>query len=82
MFQGALGGLTVIGRTESGDIGNFLKYSYDHRWTIDNPSTVDPRLTNRQNRYYTGGAAWNNDYFLVSNDYLRFGKYRNRLFLT
>ncbi|MGN6615919.1 MAG: SusC/RagA family TonB-linked outer membrane protein [Ilyomonas sp.] len=71
LFQGAKGGLQFIGRTESGDIGNFLQYAYDHRWTIDHPSAVDPRLTNRQNRYYTGGSAWNNDYFLKPNDYLR-----------
>jgi len=71
LFQGATGALQFIGRTESGDIGNFLQYSYDHRWTIDNPSSVDPRLTNRSNRYYTGGSAWNNDYFLKSNDYVR-----------
>lgn len=71
LFQGAMGGLQFIGRTESGDIGNFLQYSYDHRWTIDNPSSVDPRLTNRQNRYYTGGAAWNNSYFVKSNNYVR-----------
>ena len=71
LFQGATGGLQYIGRTESGDIGNFLQYSYDHRWTIDHPSSVDPRLTNRQNRYYTGGSAFNNTYFLKSNDYMR-----------
>lgn len=71
LFQGAMGGLQFIGRTESGDIGNFLQYSYDHRWTIDKPSSVDPRLTNRQNRYYTGGAAWNNTYFLKTNNYVR-----------
>ncbi|MBW7892992.1 MAG: SusC/RagA family TonB-linked outer membrane protein, partial [Chitinophagaceae bacterium] len=71
LFQGAMGGLQYIGRTESGDIGNFLQYSFDHRWTIDNPSSVDPRLTNRQNRYYTGGSAWNNTYFARNNNYIR-----------
>ncbi len=71
LVQGATGGLQFIGRTESGDIGNFLQYSYDHRWTIDQPSSIDPRLTNRQNRYYTGGSAWNNDYFIKSNNYMR-----------
>lgn len=71
LFQGTLGALQYIGRTESGDIGNFLQWSYDHRWTIPDPSSENPRLTNRQNRYYSGGAAWNNDYFLRPNDYLR-----------
>lgn len=66
LFQGATGGLLYIG-TESGDIGNYLQYSYDHQWTIDNPSSVDPRIANRGNTYYTG----NNTYFLRSSDYLR-----------
>ena len=66
LFQGATGGLLYIG-TESGDIGNYLQYSYDHRWTIDNPSSVDPRITNRGNKYFSGG----NTYFLRSSDYLR-----------
>jgi TonB-dependent starch-binding outer membrane protein SusC len=66
LFQGATGGLLYIG-TESGDIGNYLQYSYDHQWTIDNPSSVDPRIANRGNTYYTG----NNTYFLRSSDYFR-----------
>jgi TonB-linked SusC/RagA family outer membrane protein len=66
LFQGATGGLLYIG-TESGDIGNYLKYSYDHQWTIDNPSSVDPRIANRGNTYYSGG----NTYFLRSSDYFR-----------
>ena len=76
LFQGATGGLQYVGLTESGDIGNYLKYSYDRRWTIDNPSSENPRLANRNNTYYTntdfanGGAAANT-YFLKSNNYLR-----------
>lgn len=66
LFQGATGGLLYIG-TESGDIGNYLQYTYDHRWTIDNPSSVDPRVANRGNTYYSGG----NTYFLRNSDYLR-----------
>jgi len=57
--------------TESGDIGNYLQYSYDHQWTIDKPSSVDPRIANRNNTYYAGGAAGVNTYFLRSSDYLR-----------
>lgn len=70
LFQGATGGLLYIG-TESGDIGNFLQYSYDHQWTIEHPSTTDPRITNRRDTYYSGGAAGNNTYWLRSSDYLR-----------
>jgi TonB-linked SusC/RagA family outer membrane protein len=72
LFQGTLGGLQIVGLTESGDIGNYLKYDFDHRWTIDNPTDKYPRLTNRNNRYYTNtGQAGINDYFLKSNNYLR-----------
>ncbi|GGH39558.1 SusC/RagA family TonB-linked outer membrane protein [Dyadobacter endophyticus] len=72
LFQGALGGLQLVGLTESGDIGNYLKYDFDHRWTIDNPTDKYPRLTNRNNRYYTNtGQAGFNNYFLKSNNYLR-----------
>ena len=70
LFQGATGGLLFFG-TESGDIGNFLKYSFDHRWSVDNPSTVDPRLANRGNTYYAGGAFGTNTYWLRSSNYLR-----------
>jgi TonB-linked SusC/RagA family outer membrane protein len=70
LFQGATGGLLFIG-TESGDIGNYLQYSYDHQWTIDHPSSTDPRLANRGNTYFTGGGASNNTYFLRNSDYLR-----------
>lgn len=70
LFQGATGGLLFIG-TESGDIGNYLKYSYDHRWSIDNPSSTDPRLANRNNTYYSGGDGGGNTYWLRSSDYLR-----------
>jgi TonB-linked SusC/RagA family outer membrane protein len=72
LFQGALGGLQYIGQTESGDIGNYLQYAYDHRWTIDNPSSTDPRLANRNNTYYTNfDNAGANTYYLKSNNYLR-----------
>lgn len=74
LFQGATGGLLYIG-TESGDIGNYLQYSYDHQWTIDHPSSVDPRLTNRNNTYYTNTNNFQspgyNTYFLRNSDYLR-----------
>jgi hypothetical protein len=70
LFQGATGAAIRI-QTESGDIGNFLKYSYDNRWSIDNPSSVNPRLASRGDTYYTGGNFGNNTYFLFSKDYIR-----------
>ena len=70
LFQGATGASLRI-QTESGDIGNFLKYSYDHRWTIDNPSSTDPRLASRGDTYYTGGNFGNNTYYLFSKNYVR-----------
>ncbi|MCH5598521.1 SusC/RagA family TonB-linked outer membrane protein [Niabella ginsengisoli] len=71
MFQGATGGMLFFG-TESGDIGNYLQYSFDNRWTVDNESSVDPRITSRNNQYYTDFAkAGRNTYFLRSSNYLR-----------
>ncbi|WP_129714612.1 TonB-dependent receptor [Pedobacter sp. SYP-B3415] len=72
LFQGAAGALQYMGQTESGDIGNFLRWSYDNRWTIDNPSSTDPRLANRGNTYYTNmSIAGNNSYWARNSDYLR-----------
>jgi TonB-linked SusC/RagA family outer membrane protein len=70
LFQGATGAVLRFG-TESGDIGNYLKYSYDHRWSIDNPSSTDPRLASRGNTYYTGGNFGNNTYFMFNKNYVR-----------
>lgn len=72
LVQGATGGLQVIGLTESGDIGNFLEWSYLNRWSIQNPSSTDPRLSNRGKTYYTDtNNAANNTYWLRSNNYIR-----------
>ena len=70
LFQGATGAAIRI-QTESGDIGNFLKYSHDNRWSINNPSDEHPRLASRGDTYYTGGNFGNNTYFLFSKNYLR-----------
>ena len=69
LFQGATGAAIPIS-TESGDIGNYLKYSYDNRWTIDNPSSINPRLASRNDTYYTSSFA-NNTYNLYSKNYIR-----------
>lgn len=72
LIQGATGGLQIVGLTESGDIGNFLEWSYINRWSIDNPSSEYPRLSNRGKTYYTDtNNASNNTYWLRSNNYVR-----------
>lgn len=70
LFQGATGASIRI-QTESGDIGNFLKYSHDNRWSIDSPSSEHPRLASRGDTYFTGGNYGNNTYFLFSKNYIR-----------
>lgn len=70
LLQGAAGASIRV-QTESGDIGNFLKYMYDNRWSIDNPSSEHPRLASRGDTYFTGGNYGNNTYYLFSKDYLR-----------
>ncbi len=66
LFQASTGGQIFL-QTESGTIGNFLQYSYDHRWTVDKPSTVDPRIVDRSNQYFSNG----NTYWLRNTDYVR-----------
>jgi TonB-dependent starch-binding outer membrane protein SusC len=74
LFQGATGALLPFG-TESGDIGNYLKYSHDNRWSIDNPSSTDPRLAIRNDTYYTNRtnetSYGHNTYNLFNKNYLR-----------
>jgi hypothetical protein len=70
LLQGAAGASIRV-QTESGDIGNFLKYSHDNRWSIDNPSSEHPRLASRGDTYFTGGNYGNNTYYLFSKDYIR-----------
>ncbi|PCJ98956.1 MAG: SusC/RagA family TonB-linked outer membrane protein [Flavobacteriaceae bacterium] len=70
LFQGATGSSIHI-ETESGDIGNYLEYSYNNRWSIDNPSSVHPRLASRGDTYYTGGNFGDNTYYLYSKNYIR-----------
>lgn len=70
LLQGAAGSSLRV-QTESGDIGNFLKYSHDNRWSIDNPSSVHPRLASRGDTYFTGGAFGSNTYYLFNKDYIR-----------
>jgi TonB-linked SusC/RagA family outer membrane protein len=72
LIQGATGGVQIVGLTESGDIGNFLEWSYKNRWTIDNPSSEFPRLSNRGQTYFTDtNNAAQNTYWIRSNNYVR-----------
>ncbi len=70
LFQGATGASIRI-QTESGDIGNYLAWSNENRWSIDSPSRVHPRLASRGDTFFTGGNFGNNTYFLFSKDYIR-----------
>lgn len=70
LWQGATGGALRV-QTESGDIGNYLAEFHENRWSVDAPSSVDPRLASRGDTYYTGGNFGNNTYFLRSTDYIR-----------
>lgn len=72
LFQGAAGGLQRLNFTETGEFGNWTQYSYNNRWSVNNPSSVHPGLVSRTNRYYTNGIWAENTYWLRKNDYLRF----------
>jgi hypothetical protein len=67
LFQGAAGALQYVSAGESGNIGNFLLDIYENRWTVENPSSVHPRIANRNDQYFSG----NNTYWLRSSDYIR-----------
>nr|WP_240163904.1 TonB-dependent receptor [Spirosoma taeanense] len=67
LFQGSAGAQQYISLGESGNIGNYLKEIYTDRWTVDNPSSVHPRIANRSDQYFSGG----NTYWLRSADYIR-----------
>jgi TonB-linked SusC/RagA family outer membrane protein len=66
LVQGATGGALAI-NTESGEIGNFTKDYYDHRWSPDNPSAVDPRVNDRNDTYWATG----NTYWFRKTNYIR-----------
>ena len=67
LFQGSAGAQQYISLGESGNIGNYLQEFYTNRWTVDNPSSVHPRIANRSDQYFSGG----NTYWLRSADYIR-----------
>ncbi|WP_373513094.1 SusC/RagA family TonB-linked outer membrane protein [Persicitalea sp.] len=67
LLQGSAGAKQFISTGESGTIGNYLLDIYQNRWSIDIPSSVHPRIANRNDQYYSNG----NDYWLRSTDYIR-----------
>jgi TonB-linked SusC/RagA family outer membrane protein len=68
LLQGAAGAKQYVSLAESGNIGNYLLEVYENRWTVNNPSSVHPRIANRSDQYYSGQ---NNTYWLRSTDYIR-----------
>ncbi len=67
LLQGSTGAVRHI-LTESGEVGNYLKESYDGRWTPENPNADKPRLYNRNDQYWSANP---NTYFLRKTDYIR-----------
>ncbi|MDR2118443.1 MAG: TonB-dependent receptor [Tannerellaceae bacterium] len=67
LFQGASGAVRYI-RTESGEVGNFLKEFYDERWTEENPDSKGPRSFIDASEYWRN---YNNTFFLHKTDYIR-----------
>ncbi len=68
LFQTALGGETYVWRERAGEAGNFYKETFQNRWTPENPSSVHPRVFNRENEYWVSNR---NTYYLKSTNYLR-----------
>ncbi|WP_231596065.1 SusC/RagA family TonB-linked outer membrane protein [Sphingobacterium endophyticum] len=67
LFQGAMGAEMRVGTDESGAIGNYLLDFYEKRWSIENPSSEHPRITDRSDQYF----SYNNTYWMRNTDYLR-----------
>ncbi|HEY9487415.1 MAG TPA: SusC/RagA family TonB-linked outer membrane protein, partial [Chryseosolibacter sp.] len=67
LFQGSAGARQYVSAGESGNIGNYLLDIYENRWTVENPSSVHPRIANRSDQYYSGG----NTYWFRKSDYIR-----------
>ncbi len=67
LFQGAAGAVQYVD-TESGEIGNFLNFYAEDRWTPDNTDGTTPRTWNRDEEYWANNG---NTFFLRSTDYIR-----------
>ena len=71
LIQGAAGGHTYIWRERAGTAGNFYKWTYDHRWTEENPMIEHPRTYNREDEYWASEGDRKNTYYLWNTDYQR-----------
>lgn len=58
----------ISGVNVPGEAGNFYKETFENRWTPENPSSVHPRIFNRENEYWVSNR---NTYYLKNTDYLR-----------
>jgi TonB-linked SusC/RagA family outer membrane protein len=67
LLQGSAGAKQYVSPGEMGNIGNYLLEMYNDRWTVDNPSSVHPRIANRSDQYFSA----NNTYWFRSTDYIR-----------
>jgi len=66
LFQAA-SGAEIFFQPETGTIGNYVQVQYDKRWTLDNPSSVDPRTVDRNNQYFSN----RNTYYMLNTNYIR-----------
>ncbi len=66
LLQGA-GGSEILLTSAGGDFGNYPSYIYENRWTVNNESSVDPRITERAEEYFSSG----NSYWIQSTNYIR-----------
>ncbi len=67
LIQGATGAI-MYSQTTSGEVGNYLKDFYDHRWTPDNPDAIYPRTFNWNQEYW---RSQRNTFWLHNTDYIR-----------
>ncbi len=70
LFQGAADAWTKL-YYDSGEIGNYSKYVYDNHWSVEQPSSVHPRVHARAKYYWDSGVGGSNTYWMLNTDYLR-----------
>lgn len=70
LFQGAADSWTKL-YFDSGEIGNYSKYVYDNHWSVDNPSSVHPRVHARAKYYWDSGTGASNTYWMMNTNYIR-----------
>src|SRR5690606_19221408 len=55
LLTGAIGAELFLNFNEAGTIGNYPLEIYENRWSVNNQSSVDPRITDRADQYYSNG---------------------------